>query len=62
MFACCFLRKLWERMHYPPTLTDEKGACFCPLSVGEGVAWRGWTSFICWEDENWRFLGADIFT
>ena len=28
MFACCFLRKLWGRMRYAPTLRDEKGACF----------------------------------
>ena len=26
MFARYFLRKLWGRMRYAPTLTDEKGA------------------------------------
>ncbi|ETK05276.1 hypothetical protein T229_04370 [Tannerella sp. oral taxon BU063 isolate Cell 5] len=35
MFACCFLRKLWGRMQYAPTLTHEKGACFLSV-VGRG--------------------------
>ena len=32
MSARYFLRKLWGRMRYAPTLTDEKGAV--SLSVG----------------------------
>ena len=24
------------------------------------MAWREWTSFICWEGKNWRCLGTDI--
>ena len=36
MSARYFLRKLWGRMQYAPTLTDEKGAV--SLFVGR----RGW--------------------
>ena len=117
MFPRYFLIELWGRMRYAPTLTHEKEAfslsvvgrrwgglagmtsficwedenwrCFscvsfsfscldwgkgdkrkssprrgrflCPLSVGEGLSWRGWASLNRWEDENWRCLGADIF-
>ena len=46
IFPRYFLMELWGRMQYAPTLTDEKGAFFCPLSVGEGVSWRGRASFI----------------
>ena len=35
MFSRCFLRKLWGRMQYAPTLTHEKGACFLS-AVGRG--------------------------
>ena len=35
MFARYFLRKLWGRMRYAPTLTDEKGA-FSLFAVGRG--------------------------
>ena len=35
MSACCLLMKLWGRMRYAPTLTDEKGACFLS-AVGRG--------------------------
>ena len=35
MFACCFLGKLWGRMQYAPTLTNEKGECFLS-AVGRG--------------------------
>ena len=41
--------------------SSHRGHFLCPPSVGEGVAWRGWPSFICWEDENCRCLGVDIF-
>ena len=30
-----FSKKLWGRMRYAPTLTDEKGACFLSV-VGRG--------------------------
>ena len=35
MFVCCFLRKLWGRMRYAPTLTDEKGVVSLSV-VGRG--------------------------
>ena len=37
MFARCFSRKLWGRMRYAPTLTDEKGAVSLFI-VGRGRA------------------------
>ena len=37
MFARYFSRKLWGRMPYAPTLTDEKGA-FSLFAVGRGRA------------------------
>ena len=44
MFARCFLRKLWGRMQYTPTLTDEKGA-FSLLVVGRGRGGLAGTGF-----------------
>ena len=35
MFARYFSRKLWGRMRYAPTLTDEKGA-FSLFVIGRG--------------------------
>ena len=35
MFARYFSKKLWGRMRYAPTLTDEKGAVSL-LAVGRG--------------------------
>ena len=35
MFSRYFLMKLWGRMQYAPTLTDEKGA-FSSSAVGRG--------------------------
>ena len=40
MSARYFSKKLWGRMRYAPTLTDEKGRFLCSLSGGEGVYWR----------------------
>ena len=37
------------------------GGFFVRRRSGMGIAWRGWTSFICWEDENCRCLGVDVF-
>ena|GEM_PF-2913555 len=62
MSARYFLIELWGRMQYAPTLTNEKGACFCPPSVGEGASWRMRASFICWEDENWRCFSCVSFS
>ena len=44
MFVCCFLRKLWGRMQYAPTLTDEKGA-FSLFTVGRGRGGLAETGF-----------------
>ena len=38
MFARYFSKKLWGRMRYAPTLTDEKGA------VSLSVVGRGWAN------------------
>ena len=56
-FSCLDTRKGDKRKSSP-----RRGHFLCPLSVGEGLSWRGWASLNRWEDENWRCLGADIFT